>query len=498
MNKSLRSILSLSWQSVVYGIGILGSQLIIYVMLPFLTRYMPQAEYGVVSVITAMYAFLNNLTNAGLPSATFRYYTAGQDANDQRITIGASQSLFFLFAFLPATSILLFPKSISTLLLGSGQYALVLQVVACFLVVNSMNTFGSVILRIRIRPFTSSIHNIILIACKTGLTLLFVITYDKGVLGYWLGQLIGEVIGLAFMTWFIRKDIVFQVSWNRIWDLVKFGFPLIPATLSMNVLRLFDRYIISALAGLEQVAIYDVGYKIGTAILFLIIPFRTAWIPFAFSLTDKPEAPKIYRDVLTYITAGCSLLILGVIAFRVELINLIAPASYSEAVTVVGWVAASQLFLAAYYIFSIGPMTMNKTRDLVWAALAAAGVNLLLNFILIPQIGILGAAIATFVGYLILAVWTHSISRRVIAISIDWKRLSKLLLSSGLIILVTLAIDNLMITPVTKITFKALGLLLFPVILLLVGFISRAQSKEILELGKSMVSKKKMKEIINQ
>lgn len=473
-----------------YGIGIFGSQLIIYVMLPFLTLYMPQEEYGVVSVITAIYAFLNNLTNAGLPAATFRYYHTGEGASDQRTTIGASQFLFFLFAFLPATGVLFFPESVSALLLGSGQYALVLQVVACFLVINSMNTFGSVILRIRVRPFVSSIHNIILIACKTGITLLFVIAYARGILGYWLGQLMGEMIGLLFMLWFIRRDIVFQVSWSRVMDLVKFGFPLIPATLSMNILRISDRYIVGALAGLEQVAVYDVGYKIGTIILFLIIPFRMAWIPFAFSVADQPEAPKIYRDVLTYIAAGCSFLILGVVAFRVELIHNIAPATYSQAVTVVGWVAASQLFLAAYHIFSVGPMYLNKTRSLVWIALIAAGINLLLNFVLIPRIGIVGAAIATFVGYLVLAVLTYNLDNRIMPIFIDWKRLSRLLLSSGLILLITWAVDNLMINPWTKIGFKALGLLLFPVILFLVGFVSRAQGKEILELGKSMVNKR--------
>jgi len=251
-----------------------------------------------------------------------------------------------------------------------------------------------------------------------------------------------------------------------------------------------DRYIVGTLAGLEQVAVYDVGYKIGTIILFLIIPFRMAWIPFAFSVADQPEAPKIYRDVLTYIAAGCSFLILGVVAFRVELIHTIAPVAYSQAVTVVGWVAASQLFLAAYHIFSVGPMYMNKTRSLVWIALVAAGINLLLNFVLIPRIGIVGAAIATFVGYLVLAVLTYNLDNRIMPIFIDWKRLSRLLLSSGLILLITWAVDNLMINPWTKIGFKALGLLLFPVILFLVGFVSRAQGKEILELGKSMVNKR--------
>jgi O-antigen/teichoic acid export membrane protein len=135
-------------------------------------------------------------------------------------------------------------------------------------------------------------------------------------------------------------------------------------------------------------------------------------------------------------------------------------------------------------------MHLNKTRGLAWIALIAAGINLLLNFVLIPRIGIAGAAIATFVGYLVLAVLTYNLDNQIMPIFIDWKRLSKLVLSSGLILLITWAVDNLTIDPWAKIGFKALGLLLFPVILFLVGFVSQAQGKEIMELAKSMLSKR--------
>ena len=490
MNKSLHAILSLSWQSVAYGVGILGSQLIVYLMLPFLTRYMSREEYGVVTVLTALYAFLNTLTNAGLPAATYRFYNDSHNEQDRKLTIGGSQFLFFIFAAIPAACILILPGVTSILLLGSAQYAVVLQVVACFLIVDTLNTFGTILLRIDVRALVSSIHSIILIACKTGLALLFVIRLDMGVLGYWLGFLIGEFIGLIIMVWLVRKKIVFNISWNRVWDLLRFGLPLLPATLSTTMLKLADRYIIGALAGLDQVAVYDVGYKVGSIVLILIMPFRAAWTPFSFSIAKKPEASRIYRDVLTYLIAGCSILILGVYAFRYQLIRIMAPLTYRGAADIVGWVAVSQLFFTIYLVFSVGPMIKNKTHHLAWIAMVASGVNLLLNFVLIPSMGILGAAVATFVGYGLLGILTYFTARRSFDMQIDWHRMRQLGVAILVVTLVILVAEQLKLDTSMEIGIKVIALLSFPVLLLLTKFVNPTQGKELLEMGRNLIGKK--------
>jgi len=492
-NKSLRAVFSLSLQSIAYGFGVLGSQLIIYIMLPFLTHYMPQAQYGAVSVMTAIYTFMNNLTNAGLPSATFRFFNISPAEKDQRIIIGTSQLLFFLFAFIPSLGIILFSKQISIFLLSSAEYSSVLKLLALYLVVDSMNTFGNMVLRIDVRPVIASTHNIFLIICKMGLALLFVIVYKMGVFGYWLGFLTGESMGFLLMIWFIRKRITFQASIHTMWELMKFGFPLIPATLSMNFLRLSDRYIIGYLIGLEQVAVYDVGYKIGSIIVLLIAPFRTAWIPYAFSIADKPDSPKTFRDVLTYLTAGCTFLILGVIAFRADLVNFIAPKSYSGAMVIISLVAVSQLFLAVYHVFSVALLIKNRTYDLVWATLFAVATNLLINFTLIPRIGILGAAVATLGAYMVLAISTRYQGRNIFPIPIDWSRMGKLFLSGGIELILMFFIEIIPAGHVIIFGLKAFCLMAFPLILIAAGFISFAQSKEIFSVGKGIISKRMVK-----
>ncbi len=491
MKSSTKLILSLSWQSIAYGIGTIGSQIIIYLMLPVLTHSMSKEEYGAISVIITLYAFLNMLSNAGLPSATFRYHSAAEDEQERRLTLGGAQLLFFAFAALPAAALIAYAKPISLLLLGSEEYARALQFLAGYLITDTMNTVGSIILRVQVRPLTSSLHSIFAIGLQMGLAVLFVAHYEMGTAGYWLGYFAGSVIALGIMTWLVRKTITFYSSRKRMIELMRFGFPLIPATLSMTILRLSDRYIVGYLAGLEQVAVYDVGYKIGSSILLLIIPFRTAWIPFAFSISQKPEAAKTYRDVLTYFMTGCMFLILGVIAFRTELLGFLAPDSYAEAKGVINWVAVSHLFLAAYHILSIGPMTRNKNHILVWAALSAGISNILLNFLLIPRMGIIGAAIATLVGYLLLVVLTYALERGASAFPVDWAQLARLLIASGITAAGIMVAELFSVNGWLQAAIKVSMLAMFPAALFLTGFLTRAQGQELTVIVKRFTSKKK-------
>jgi len=85
---------------------------------------------------------------------------------------------------------------------------------------------------------------------------------------------------------------------------------------------------------------------------------------------------------------------------------------------------------------------------------------------------------------------TFNLGKQAIPIPIDWKRLGRLLLVSGVIIPGVLMIDNLATTLWMKVVLKGFGVSLFPIALLLVGFISHAQSREILQLGKKIISKK--------
>jgi len=176
------------------------------------------------------------------------------------------------------------------------------------------------------------------------------------------------------------------------------------------------------------------------------------------------------------------------------LVNFIAPKSYANATVIISLVAVSQLFLAVYHVFSVALLIQNRTYDLVWATLFAVATNLLINFTLIPRIGILGAAVATLGAYMILAISTRYQGRNIFPIPIDWSRMGKLFLSSGIELILMFFIEIIPTTHIIIFVLKALCLMSFPLILIAVGFISFAQSKEIFSLGKGIINKRLVKD----
>ena len=234
-------------------------------------------------------------------------------------------------------------------------------------------------------------------------------------------------------------------------------------------------------------AVYEVGYKMGGLVGLAVAPFGAAWPPFAFAAMRGPGAPRIYRDVLTSLFIVSVFIMLGLIAFQLEILRLLAPATYMPALSVVGWVALVQVFQASYLVLSIGPKISKRTSDLALVAVLAATIYLILNIVLIPRIGIQGAAIATLIGYGLLAFGSYFIGQRSYPFPLDWIRLIKLAFAAvgayGLI------------AAVSRLGFSGWGYYLgklgawfsFPLICLLIGVVTISQLRGLWQSAFHMV-----------
>jgi len=230
------------------------------------------------------------------------------------------------------------------------------------------------------------------------------------------------------MIWLNRKQITFRFTGRAARELLKYGIPLIPANLAISFIQLTDRFFLRTYLDLEVVAVYAIGYKIGSIVNLVLAPVRIAWPNFAFSSIVDPDAKRTYRDLLTFIILICTFVSLGIFIFRSPLISIISPEPYQAATIVVPWISAAMILYGIYPVVSLGPRILKKTKPLAWIAVITVFVNILLLLILVPLLGMLGAAISVLGSYVFLVVFNYLISQRMYRFSLDFRRIIIILL----------------------------------------------------------------------
>jgi O-antigen/teichoic acid export membrane protein len=196
--------------------------------------------------------------------------------------------------------------------------------------------------------------------------------------------------------------------------MLAFGLPHVLNLISAWVLQLLDRYLLGMLGSLSQTASYSVAYSLGGALAALLItPFSMAWWVVMYSIARRPDAFYIFRMIFRWFSISLLFAAYGLSTFGVIVLDSFFPPSYHSAAPVIPAVALSMVFYGANIVFTVGISLTRKTWLLTIAIGSSALLNTILNFVLIPQYGAMGAAAATLIAYILLAVISYIVNRRV-------------------------------------------------------------------------------------
>jgi O-antigen/teichoic acid export membrane protein len=186
--------------------------------------------------------------------------------------------------------------------------------------------------------------------------------------------------------------------------------------ISKDVLMLGDRYLLQYYLGSTAVAVYSAGYNAATLATSLLIgPLRLAVVPMYLETWHREggeATSRLLGQALKHYAALAIPLALGFSWYRTEIISLLASAKYAEAATIVPYIVFPLLFHGGYAVYAAGLYIQKRTVFLMSSMLVAAGVNVALNVLLIPRFQLFGAALATLVAYVLLAVWAYFSARR--------------------------------------------------------------------------------------
>jgi O-antigen/teichoic acid export membrane protein len=182
---------------------------------------------------------------------------------------------------------------------------------------------------------------------------------------------------------------------------VVLGVPLTAGALSLFLLNAGDRIIIQSQLGPVEVGRYQVAYTVGSVVLLLLVSTGQAWMPRFAAVADAARRWELIgasRDQLMLLLVPA---LLGLTLAAPVALRLVAPASFRPAglLVVVFLVALAAYPVADAVSTRMALLTLRRGRVLASSAAAAAALNVALNLVLVPTIGLVGSAAATVTAF---------------------------------------------------------------------------------------------------
>ena len=409
--------------SVVYGLGGLVSRILAVLLLPLYTRYLSPSDYGKVETLIALTTVVGIALSAGIGSAFFRFYFDSPEPAARRRVLRTSFWFIMGMATLGLVVGVALASDISQLLFGTSKDAELVAASFVGLWAGMNWTQLTNLFRVEERSaafVSASIANILV---TVGATLILVVALDKGPIGVIVGNFTGTLAVYAVLVLYRREQLGLEFDRDLLRRMNTFGLPLVPSALFLWVTNFSDRIFLVKLADVHEVGLYSVGVRIASALVLLLTAFRLAWPAFAYSIDDDAAARRTYAYVLTYLVVVTTWVATGLALLSPWIVRWItSKPDYESASRVVGPLAFSTVAFAGYMVVAIGVGRSRRTQFNWVVTGAAAMVNIVLNLILIPPYGMMGAAIATIAAYTTMFLGMAWWSQRIYPVAYQWRR----------------------------------------------------------------------------
>ncbi|MEI6748293.1 MAG: lipopolysaccharide biosynthesis protein [Bacteroidales bacterium] len=431
-------------QTVIYGLPTILGRLLNVLLVPLYTRLFPTAEYGVVSELYAYVSFLYVLLTYGMETAFFRFSQDREQKNKVYstafISLLATSALFVLL-------VMFFSNNIAGELDYSSHREYIIWF-AFILAFDAITIIPFANLRQENKAKRFALVKSIWIFNNVGLNLFFILlcpyilshsnypalssfiflVYNPHIgVGYiFISNLIASAITLIILLADILK-IQFAFSGPLLKKMLKYAWPLLLFSFAGIINETFDRIILKHLLPassnpMAQLGIYGACYKISILMTLFIQTYRYAAEPFFFSKAKSTDARQMYSDMMTYFVIVCVMIFVGVMMY-IDPVMYFVGKEYRVGEPVVPILLLANLCLGIFYNLSVWFKLTDRTIYGAFISIFGAVVTLSLNFLLIPVMGIMGAAWATLICYASMMVVSYAIGQRFYKVKYDLSRI---------------------------------------------------------------------------
>jgi O-antigen/teichoic acid export membrane protein len=424
--------------TIIYGTGRVLLQLFAVLLVPVWTRVFSPSDYGIIEVVASGLMAVALFASLGLESASQRSYFDYSEGADRTRVLSTAAIALFTSSLVMSGLVIAFRGDIARELLGNESYSTLVLVAALTIPAGILTNFTQEVMRLRHQPWRYTAISIVTGLGSMAFALVFVLVFDLHLRGYYLGVLVGTTVALVVGWILVRGAIRLILDRRELRVMLAYGLPLVPVAASTWVLQLADRFFLLHYSTLHELGLYGVAYRLANLLLLGSTAFALAWVPLMFEMHAKePSAERALRArSLNYVTFSLCFGAVFLSAYAREIFQTITSPAFAEAYKAVGLLAGSAVFIGMNSVTISGISIVRRTAYLARYTAYAAVLNIALNFLLIPRLEMVGAALATFVTYAYLAALYYYRSEKLDPAPFEHRRLALILAAATVVIAV--------------------------------------------------------------
>lgn len=377
----------------IFALANFSSKILIFLLVPIYTRVLTTTEYGFYDLVyTTIQLFVPILT-LNISEAVMRFLMKDGVSKKSVFSIAVLDIFIGSIAF----ALLLLVNNLFSLSDLISQYSIYIFVIFVFYTLNNfLIQFSKGIDKIGVTAISGVISTAVMLA----MNVILLVVFDWGLLGFFISNVCGYVIPCIYIVSRLRLWELFEIKIDKKlqWEMVYYALPLVLNILSWWVNNTSDRYIVTAIVGIQASAIISVAYKIPQILSTISAIFIQSWQISAIKIQEDKSDTTFVSNMLLYYNALLLIIASGIILFVKPISNILFGISFYSAWELVPFLIISSLFNAISGCIGAIMGAKMDTHNIAKSALVGMIANIILNIVLTFLMGPQGITISTLIA----------------------------------------------------------------------------------------------------
>ena len=400
--------------AVVYTASSVFTRGLAIISVPIFTRLMTTEQIGVVNIYNSWYSLISAFATLSLTSGGFavamKEYSDKRDEYESSI-LTLTSIVAFIIALVYAIAPIFWQKT-----LGLSNSLIVLMLIG-FLFAPARDFWLS---RQRYEykyKLAGAVSIITAIMATLASIIAVVYMSNQNLKETALGRLFANYViiyGVAAVIWLYI--LIRGKKWycKEYWKMsLAISIPLIGYNIAGQVLNVSDRMMIGRLVNNSAVGIYGTLYTVSSLSLLVWQAINASFVPYLFQNIEKKD--HNIKKISNMLLEAYAVIAVLLTFFAPEIVKILATKEYYEAIYIMPSIAAGVFFTSYANLYSNVAVYYKKTKYVMYPAIIAAGINLILNYVFIKLFGYMAAAYTTLFSYIVLAalqaIWSKKVYR---------------------------------------------------------------------------------------